>query len=202
MDKWIEDNQNMLFFRIHMEEKSKEQILEDLKEKYLQIIVSQESATRPHFHCLILHTDTNVKNAQQNLRNFLKMKWKLKGNGGYAITETKKGTSTRLGAYVVKDGNFCSYGISKDVIEGFKAVSYKKYTKNEFQEKLNKMREDFLKNDSDDIKDFIESYVRLKIAFNQNLNANTIVNYINLINAQKFGPSEIISSIFAKFNSQ
>lgn len=201
MDKWIKENQNFLFCRVNISTKSKEEVLAKLSEKYNQIIVSQESATRPHYHILLVHSDSNAKNAQQNLRNFLKSEWKVKGNEDYSITETRKGTLTRLGAYVVKDGNFCQKGFSHEQIEGFKAVSYKKYTKNEFQNQLNIINEEFLTNPRMDIEDYIKKYTELKIAFNQNLNVSNIVNYLNLINAKKNGSSEIISKIKSKFNS-
>jgi len=201
MEQWLKNNANLLFFRLNHNSKTKEEILTDLKEKYASIIVSQESASRPHFHILIVHGDSNTKNAQQNLKNFLKQKFTVKGNEDYAITETRKGTLSRLGAYVVKEGNFVQNGFSPELIEEFKALSYKKYTKNEFQEKLNSINDKYILSDLGDIRDYIRAYVELKVAFNQNLNVNTIVNYINLIYARKHGCDEISHKIYSKFNS-
>lgn len=202
MEEWIRQNQNILFFRLTID-KSKEEILSFLDKHYTQLIVSQECATRPHFHILITYLDSNVKNAQQNLRNLLKNEWQVKGNTEFAITETRKGTLNRLGAYTVKEGNYVSKGFTEEILKGFHAVSYKKYTKKEFQESLNLINEDFLMNANDtNIKEYIKKYVELKVAYNQNLNINTIVNYINLINAKKFGILEVSNAIFQKFNSQ
>lgn len=201
MDKWFKDNQNILFCRVNIATKSKEEIMEDLREKYTTIIVSQESATRRHYHILLCHSDSNPKNAQQNLRNFLKQKWSVQGNEDFAVSETRKGTLTRLAAYTVKDGNYCQIGFNSETMKGFEAVSYKKYTKKEFQDALNSINEEFLTDKRISIEDYIKKYTELKIAFNQNLNVNTIVNYINLINAKKNGSSEIVSKIISKFNS-
>lgn len=202
MEEWIRQNQNILFFRLNTD-KSKEEILSFLDNHYTQIIVSQECATRPHFHILITYLDSNVKNAQQNLRNHLKNVFHVHGNGEYAITETRKGTLNRIGAYVVKEGNYVSKGFTDEILKGFKAVSYKKYTKQEFQNDLNAINEEFLMDlNETNIKEYIRKYVNLKVSYNQNLNVNTIVNYINLINAKKFGTLEITNAIFQKFNSQ
>lgn len=203
IDEFFKRFEQTIFSRLNLDPTDTHaSVLEFLSQKYTHIIVSQENATRPHFHVLLTYTESNSKNANQNFKNYIKTKWDLSGNSDYAVTQTQKGTTHRLAAYTIKDGNFSSIGFSELEMSNFKKLSYKKYTKQDFQNELNAINDKFLLDPKMEIRDYISSYCILKTAYNQNLNVNTICNYINLINARKYGTSEISLAVFNKFNNQ
>lgn len=213
MDKWIKENQQTLFTRLTTDT-PKETILNDLKPHYKKIIISQEIASKQHYHILLTHEDSNSKNANQNLKNLLlKLYPQMKGNKDYAITETRQGTLTRLAAYTVKDGDFISHGFTSEELKLFKMLSYKKYTKKEFSDSLNKIIETWITNQKpsqfmteqdrdNDLQLLVNQYITLKVEYNQNLNYTTIVNYINLIYAKKYGTQMAVDSVMTKFYFQ
>lgn len=204
MDDWFKKHQQTLFSRLTLPGITKEQVLTDLQPHYQKIIVSEEKGAKVHFHVLLTHSDSNSKNANQNFKNLLlKLYPQIKGNASYAITETRQGTLTRLAAYTVKDGNYISHGFSLDEQNIFKAISYKKYTKQEFSKTLSQIVEDWITTNYDTeekaLEDLTKSYLKLKVEYNQNLNYSTIVNYINLVHAKKYGTQTGVDAVMTKF---
>lgn len=192
--------QNTLFCRLTLNE-TKEKILEVLKVKYNNIIVAEEEASKIHFHILLLHPDSNSKNARQNLRNYLKESFpELKGNGDYAITNTMEGTTVRLAAYTVKEGNYVSIGFPQEFLTRLERMSYKKFDGKKFQTDMNSLDEQWYMAKEQQIDVWVTKYVDLKVAYNQTINPRTVVPMMNLRQSKKFGNDRVINQIMTEYN--
>lgn len=180
---------------------TKEKLLEIFTVKYSKVIISEEVGTRNHFHILLIHKDTNSKNARQNLRNYLKESFpELKGNGDYAISETREGTTTRLAAYTIKEGNFVQQGFPQAFVDKLQSVSYKKFDGKKFQDRMNALDEEWYMNKDKDIEHWVRDYLALKIEYNQVLNPRTITPMMNLRQAKKNGIEEFFSKVMADYD--
>lgn len=193
------------FFRITPDQKeTKETILQKVIDKYPgRIIVAEENAdTNKHYHVL-LETEIDLGTKNQNLRKFLKKEFEIKGNEDYSISlEIKSGTEKRVAAYTIKDGCFVQQGYTEKDIEIFRKLSTKKYKAKEFKDALIKIEEKYISNKNCDMRSFIEDYVRLKADYNQVMNVNNMLNYINLIYTRKNGVSYMSLVLEEKFNGQ
>lgn len=189
-----------LFCRLTVDT-TKENLLEQLHTKYTHVIVSEEEGNRQHFHLLLLHTDTNSKNARQNLRNFLKDKYpSLKGNGDYAITQTHEGTTTRLAAYTIKEGNYVQVGFPSEYIEKIKKLSYKKFDGKKILDKMNELDEKWYMDKHSTIETWLKHYLLIKVEYNQTINPRTILPMMHLREAKKFGIDAIFARTMAEYN--
>lgn len=189
-----------LFCRLTLDV-TKEELLNKLKERYPRIIVSEEVGTRNHFHILLLHTDTNSKNARQNLRNYLKDLFpNLKGNSDYAITQTHEGTTARLAAYTIKEGNFVQEGFPQQFIDKLQNLSYKKFDGKKFQDRMNALDEEWYLNKDKTIEHWLRDYIALKVEYNQTMNPRSIVPMMDLRQEKKFKDGRMLQKILAEYN--
>lgn len=183
---------------------TKEFILDEFKKKYpdSKLIVSQEDATRPHFH-LLLVTKIPLGRGNQNLRNFIKTTFSIpEGNSGQCLQEVKKGTQKKVASYTVKEGLYSYYGFTDKEMKVFERCSYKKFEGKKFTDELEKIQEKYYADENAHINDFIQDYVILKTSYNQTINVNSMINYINLIYTKKNGPEKLTKMISQKFFKQ
>lgn len=139
--------------------------IQKIFENYQVYIISFEMGNRAHYHILLGdnrkemfgHNDNNV------VRHLIKSRCKVTGNGGYSITKVLN--ETRMKAYILKDGDYVSKGVSPEDLEILKKVSYKKFDKKEFSQELEQIRISFM--ESGNIGKAIREFLQLKIDYNQ-----------------------------------
>lgn len=146
---------------------SHEQVLETFRtesSRYVKAIVSrEEDANRAHCHLFLMTTETNKKNANQNLKNFLKKSFpQLSGNKDYSITQVSTDYE-KLKSYVVKEGTFSYYGFSDEEIKEIVDRSFSKpKIKESYKTEIEQLEKEFL-DARYPIEEFIEKYFQIRI---------------------------------------
>lgn len=179
---------------------TKEGIMDKLGYDFM--IVSNEEATRVHYHLLALTCDEDKKNRRQNFLNNLKKCFpELVGNSSYSAPQIHTDSATKLAAYTVKDGCFCYKGFSEEDIKSFMKVSYKKLDKKIFAEELDELRTKFLTDKINNV-EFLELYCMLKASYNQVINPNYVIQLLNTLNVKKYGAHDIGQNLIEKWKNQ
>lgn len=190
----IESQYQIVFFRLTLDNLKLIDIYEFLIEypKIHKIIISEEESknNKIHYHILMMTTDSNQKNAKQNIKNYLIKKYTLEGNEDHAFSEFKKGTEKRLASYVVKDGKFLYKGFSNDEIQIFAKLSYKKYDPKAFMLEREELIENYLKNteldEADEHRKLCRDYAALKTKYRQRHTMSTMESELRLIEDIKY----------------
>lgn len=111
--------------------------------------------------------------------------------GPCQIPPGNKGRSTQWNRsksvfpYTLKDGEYHYNGYTLEQISELAKLSYKKFQKGEFGNKLKELREEYLKDPVKTIRWFCERYVVLKVAYDQNLTRNTIESMVQSLYLKK-----------------
>jgi len=179
---------------------TKEGIMDKLGYDFM--IVSNEEATKVHYHMLALTCDEDKKNRRQNFLNNLKKCFpELVGNSSFSVSQIHTDSATKLAAYTVKDGCFCYKGFSEEDIRSFMKVSYKKIDKKRFAEELDELRTKFLTDKINNV-EFLELYCILKASYNQVINPNYVIQLLNTLNVKKYGAHDIGQNLIEKWKNQ
>lgn len=160
------------------------------------ICVEKRGTTEQHFHAYIEIVNPEylqLKKYRDLIINIFTVDvFKLgKGNKHYSLAYAKD--SYKYERYVTKDGDEIRYkGYTELEIKNLKLQSYKKFSKNEFREKLNLIEDKYMGITGNDrvpgyynIKSFTKDFIELKLEYKQNLNTNTLVGYIRMIYLRK-----------------
>lgn len=170
----------VLFLRITIPT-TKEELLATLLKKYQKVIVSEELSTNEvlHFHCLITTTETDVVNARQNLKNFLKKEDpNIYGNKSYSSKRVEEGTEKRVAAYTLKDGKYVFAGYSNEEIDKLVRLSYKKFRKEDIKFQIEKIETEYFTGNIGEGM-FIDKYMDIRDSYKHKVNYNQVKNYIS-----------------------
>lgn len=149
----------------------------------LTYLISQEGFKEDHTHYHILvQSQSKDDNSNTRLRKAINTKLGLKGNGQFSISTVRN--EKQLMKYILKDGGpIARKGIPDEVIEVMKKCSSKKGTKN-LSADLSILEEKYFQGIYSFNK-FGEEYIKLKIAYNQNLYSNHIKAYLTKMELKK-----------------
>lgn len=195
---YLETNMMLVFFRL-THDIEYNTLFKDISSYKMchKFILAKELSEKEvtHYHVLMLTTDDNQKNAQQNFKNYMTRIYPIEGNKNFAFTKTEKGTKTRIASYCVKDGEFKSKGFTEDELNLFKKLSYKKFDGKKILERFEDLKEEYLKTDFSNtsnsmIKELEFLYQKMadiKKDYNQQYTSQTLRPKVNLYYTIKHG---------------
>lgn len=141
-------------------------------------VVSVEYPGTPeqHFHVILepLPSEAGIKLTEWKKRleeGFYKPCQIPPGNKGRSTQWNK---SSAVFPYTLKDGQYYYQGYTDQQISELARLSYKKFQKGEFGDKLKELRNQYLSDPLLSIRWFSDRYIQLKVAYDQNLTSNTI----------------------------